>query len=97
MDFLWDDFLGAVEKVINVLSDEELAGTYWITIKYKTRKNGKVIYRSRFAETDWSEKKEIKYLMYLKSQLIKETKKELKDLKQELNSLNAAKTLKKKK
>lgn len=40
--------------------------------------------------------KEIKYLMYLKSQLIKETKKELKDLKQELNSLNAAKTLKKK-
>lgn len=41
--------------------------------------------------------KEIKYLMYLKSQLIKETKKELKDLKQELNSLNATKTLKKKK
>ena len=41
--------------------------------------------------------KEIKYLMYLKSQLIKETKKELKDLKQELNSLNVAKTLKKKK
>lgn len=41
--------------------------------------------------------KEIKYLMYLKSQLIKETKKELKDLKQELNSLNAAKTLRKKK
>lgn len=40
--------------------------------------------------------KEIKYLMYLKSQLIKETKKELKDLKQELNSLNAAKTLRKK-
>ena len=62
LDFLWDDFLGAVEKVINVLSDEELAGTYWITIKYKTRRNGKVIYRSRFAETDWSEKKEIKYL-----------------------------------
>lgn len=40
--------------------------------------------------------KEIKYLMYLKSQLIKATKKELKDLKQELNSLNAAKTLRKK-
>ena len=61
LDFLWDDFLGAVEKVINVLSDEELAGTYWITIKYKTRRNGKVIYRSRFAETDWSGKKGIKY------------------------------------
>ena len=40
--------------------------------------------------------KEIKYLMYLKGQLIKETKKELKDLKQELNSLNATKTLRKK-
>ena len=34
--------------------------------------------------------------MYLKGRLIKETKKELKDLKQELNSLNAAKTLRKK-
>ena len=31
--------------------------------------------------------KEIKYLMYLKSQLIKETKKELSLLREELNSL----------
>lgn len=35
LDYLWDDFLGAVEKVINVLTDEELATTYWITIKYE--------------------------------------------------------------
>lgn len=41
--------------------------------------------------------KEIKYLMYLKSQLIKETKKELKILKQELIVLSNNKTLKKKK
>lgn len=31
--------------------------------------------------------KEIKYLMYLKSQLIKQTKKELAELREELNSL----------
>lgn len=61
LNYLWDDFLGAVEKVINVLTDEELAATYWITIKYEIRKNGKVIYRSRFAETDWSGKRRIKY------------------------------------
>lgn len=31
--------------------------------------------------------KEIKYLMYLKSQLIRQTKKELAELREELNSL----------
>jgi hypothetical protein len=40
--------------------------------------------------------KEIKYLMYLKNELIKETKKELKDLRTELDSLNYQKTLKRK-
>ena len=60
LDYLWADFLGAVEKVINVLTDEELAATFWITIKYGTDDQGNV-YRSRFAETDWSENKEIKY------------------------------------
>lgn len=41
--------------------------------------------------------KEIKRLMYLKSQLIKETKKELSELRDELNNLgnNRAKTYKK--
>ena len=39
--------------------------------------------------------KEIKYLMYLKSQLIKETKKEVKELQQELNKINGEKRLKK--
>lgn len=35
--------------------------------------------------------KEIKYLMYLKSQLIKQTKKELSQLREELNSLGNSK------
>lgn len=39
--------------------------------------------------------KEIKYLMYLKSELIRQTKKELKDLRYELDQLNRQKTLSK--
>ena len=38
--------------------------------------------------------KEIKYLMYLKSEIIKQEKKELKQLKAELEFLNQEKTLK---
>lgn len=41
--------------------------------------------------------KEIKYLMYVKSELIRETKKELRDLKYELEILNKQKTLNRKK
>lgn len=41
--------------------------------------------------------KEIKYLMYVKSELIRETKKELRDLKYELENLNKQKTLNRKK
>jgi len=40
--------------------------------------------------------KEIKYLMYLKSELIRQTKKELKDLRYELDQLNHQKTLSRK-
>lgn len=40
--------------------------------------------------------KEIKYLMYLKSELIRETKRELKNLKTELDNLNKQKTLSRK-
>lgn len=40
--------------------------------------------------------KEIKYLIYLKSQLIKETKKEIKDLHNELDMINGYKKLEKK-
>jgi len=38
--------------------------------------------------------KEIKYLMYLKSELIRQTKKELKQLKYELEQVRNEKTLK---
>ena len=38
--------------------------------------------------------KEIKYLMYLKSEIIKQEKKELRQLKAKLESLNKEKTLK---
>lgn len=41
--------------------------------------------------------KEIKYLIYLKSQLIKQTKKEIKNLHNELDELYKTKNLKKKK
>lgn len=41
--------------------------------------------------------KEIKYLMYLKSQLIKETKKEVKELQQELKQVQGEKNLTKRK
>ncbi len=40
--------------------------------------------------------KEIRYLMYLKSELIRETKRELKNLKTELDNLNKQKTLSRK-
>lgn len=40
--------------------------------------------------------KEIRYLMYLKSELIRETKRELKNLKTELDDLNKQKTLSRK-
>lgn len=40
--------------------------------------------------------KEIKYLIYLKSQLIKQTKKEIKNLHNELDGLYKTKNLKKK-
>ena len=40
--------------------------------------------------------KELKYLIYLKSQLIKETKKEIKQMQQEIDTLNGYKKLEKK-
>jgi hypothetical protein len=41
--------------------------------------------------------KEIKHLMYLKSQLIKETKKEVKELQQQLRQVQGEKNLTKRK
>ena len=41
--------------------------------------------------------KELKYLIYLKSQLIKETKKEIKQMQQEIDTINGYKRLEKRK
>ena len=41
--------------------------------------------------------KELKYLIYLKSELIKATKKEIKQMQQEIDTLNGYKRLEKKK
>lgn len=41
--------------------------------------------------------KELKYLIYLKNQLIKETKKEIKQMQQEIDTINGYKRLEKKK
>ena len=41
--------------------------------------------------------KELKYLIYLKSELIKQTKKEIKQMQEEIDMLNGYKRLEKKK
>lgn len=41
--------------------------------------------------------KEIKYLLYLKSELIRKTKREMRSLKMELEELNKQKTMRRKK
>lgn len=53
LDFLWQDYLGAVEKVINKLTDEELAATTWITIIYEVKENDENVYRSQNAQLNW--------------------------------------------
>ena len=52
LDFLWNDFLSAVENVINALTDEQLAATSIISIFYETKENDNCIYRSKSAEVD---------------------------------------------
>lgn len=41
--------------------------------------------------------KELRYLLYLKEQLLKETRKEIKEIHQELNMINGYKKLERKK
>ena len=61
LDFLWEDFLQAVENVISKLSDEKLAATSGITIFYFTQKGDKSIYRSKIAECYFFENSEVEY------------------------------------
>lgn len=54
LQILWSDFLGAVEKVFNKLTNEQLAEIGHITILYKTKENDDFVYRSRIAGIDCS-------------------------------------------
>lgn len=57
----------------------------------------KTFEKAYFESKSKDREKEIKYLIYLKSELIKETKKEIKELQQERDTLNGYKKLEKKK
>lgn len=59
LDFIWSDFISSIELVIDQLNDEELAGTDWITIKYFCEDD--LIYRCRYATTNWSDENGIQY------------------------------------
>lgn len=61
LDFLWEDFLLAVEKVTNVLSDEKLAATQDIAIYYFTKKGDENIYRRKTAEANYFHDQIVEY------------------------------------
>lgn len=61
MNFLWEDFLQAVEKVIGQISDERLAATNGITIFYFTKEGDKNIYRSKVAECYYFDNQVVEY------------------------------------
>lgn len=61
LDFLWEDFLQAIEKVISQLPDEKLAATSGITIFYFTKKGDKNIYRSKIAECYFFDNQTVEY------------------------------------
>lgn len=61
LDFLWRDFLQAVENAISKLSDEKFAATSGITIFYFTQKGDKNIYRSKVAKCYFVDNQEVEY------------------------------------
>lgn len=61
LEFIWEDFLQAVENVINKLPDEILAATSVITIFYFTKKGDKNIYRSKIAECSFFDNQIVEY------------------------------------
>lgn len=61
LDFLWEDFLLAVEKVVNILPDEKLAATQEITIFYFTKEGDENIYRSKVAEVNNFHEPKVEY------------------------------------
>ena len=60
-DILWEDFLGAIEKVISQIPDKELAATSGISIFYFTKEGDQNIYRSKIAERYFCKNGEVEY------------------------------------
>ena len=52
LETLWNDFLQSIEKVVNKLTNEELAMTNSITIFYETHKGDESVYRKNIAGVD---------------------------------------------
>lgn len=61
LDFLWEDFLQAVEKAIEKVPDEQLAAASGVSIFYFTEKGNKNIYRSKTAECYFFDSLEVEY------------------------------------
>ena len=61
LDFLWEDFLKAVEKAIKLIPDDKLSATTSVTILYFTREGDTNIYRSKVAEYSFFHEGRIEY------------------------------------
>lgn len=61
LEFLWEDFLQAVEKATSKIPDEILAATRVITIFYFTKEGDNNIYRSQTAECAFLDDQKVEY------------------------------------
>lgn len=60
-DFLWEDFLQAVEKATGKIPDEMFAATSGVSITYFTKEGDENIYRSKTAECHHFQDKTVEY------------------------------------
>lgn len=60
-DFLWEDFLQAIEKATSNIPDAMFAATSGISISYFTRDGDENIYRSKVAECNHFQDKTVEY------------------------------------
>lgn len=60
-DFLWEDFLQAVEKAVSKIPDAMFAAASGVSITYFTRKGDANIYRSKVAEFYYFQDKTVEY------------------------------------
>ena len=59
MEYLWEDFLGAVEKAVQKLPDDKLIGAEGVTIFYYIE--GDSVYRDKKAEAFYIDSSEFEY------------------------------------